>query len=114
MIVKGALRAVPGATDAGISLVHRRGRIVTFAPSSRRVAELDELQAGLGEGPCVDSILDETQVSVPDLATEHARWPPLRAGRAGAADASNAGLPALRRPRQRRRTQPVRRHAIRL
>jgi hypothetical protein len=75
MIVKGALRAVPGATEAGISLVHRRGRIVTFAPSSAKVAELDELQAGLGEGPCIDSICDETQVSVPDLATEHARWP---------------------------------------
>ena len=52
-VVASAARAVPGADGAGITQVDAEGRIRLRAPSSSWVAELDQRQADLGEGPCV-------------------------------------------------------------
>lgn len=71
-----AVELVGGASEAGISLAHGRGRIETVAPTSERVAQADELQHRLGEGPCVDA-LHADEVDVPDLAQDD-RWPDWR------------------------------------
>jgi transcriptional regulator with GAF, ATPase, and Fis domain len=75
LIVKGAVAAVPGASDAGITLVDRHGRITSRVPTSPVVAELDALQADLQEGPCIDAAFDAEQVTIADVASASARWP---------------------------------------
>lgn len=73
-IVAEARRSIPGFDHVGISISHRGGRIETMAGTDRFVWELDELQYGLHEGPCVESIH-----SAPVIVVEHARheqrWP---------------------------------------
>ncbi|PVZ08627.1 GAF and ANTAR domain-containing protein [Actinomycetospora cinnamomea] len=75
LVVKGALQAVPGAAQAGVSLVSRSGAVTTCAPTDEVVRDLDEMQARLREGPCVDAIFEERQVTVPDLDADTQRWP---------------------------------------
>lgn len=75
LVVKGALHAVPGTVQAGVSMVTRDGEITTRAPTDDVVRELDELQAELREGPCVEAIFEERQVTVADLAADTQRWP---------------------------------------
>ncbi|ABM10607.1 GAF and ANTAR domain-containing protein [Paenarthrobacter aurescens] len=57
----------------GVTLVRRR-KPVTVATSEPRVHALDELQYGLGEGPCLAAVLEMTLVHIPDLREER-RWP---------------------------------------
>ncbi len=73
-LVQGAVTALPDVDHAGISVVHRRGRIETVAASDRLVRELDELQYSLGEGPCVDAARDDDVVRVQHARHEE-RWP---------------------------------------
>lgn len=77
LVVKGAVASVPGAEEAGITLVDRRGNVSSESPTSPVVADLDGMQAELHEGPCIDSAFDAEQVTVVDLDTvEHReRWP---------------------------------------
>src|SRR5580693_2530592 len=51
-IVEAAPKVVPGARWAGISLVQGT-KIVSEVPTSRSVAELDQLQSDLNQGPCL-------------------------------------------------------------
>lgn len=72
-IVGGAVSLVPGTWGAGISLV--RGRKVSAeAPTNPVVAELDELQNSLNEGPCLSALREHHTVHIEDMATE-TRWP---------------------------------------
>ena len=57
----------------GVTLV-RRKKPVTVATSEPAVHALDELQYGLGEGPCLTAVQGLTTIHVPDLR-EEARWP---------------------------------------
>jgi GAF domain-containing protein len=66
--------SVPGFTDAGISTIDQRGTVVTRAATGDLVWELDRLQYGLGEGPCVDTLHDARVVAVPRLRHDQ-RWP---------------------------------------
>lgn len=62
------------ADYAGITLIRRRGRLETIAPTHPVVEQVDLLQYELGEGPCHDSAWQcETLVSQ-DL-TADPRWP---------------------------------------
>ncbi|CAA9411952.1 MAG: hypothetical protein AVDCRST_MAG75-2810 [uncultured Propionibacteriaceae bacterium] len=65
---------IPGVDFAGISIVHRRGRIETVAASDPIVYVVDELQYELDEGPCVDAVKGMGFAAVNDLTTD-ARWP---------------------------------------
>ena len=49
-----AVRAIPGADGAGLTLIEadRADTIVTSAPFVR---EVDDIQYGLGEGPCISA-----------------------------------------------------------
>lgn len=73
-IVHAASTTVPGFEHAGISIVHRGGRIETVAATAQFVVDLDELQYTLEEGPCLDAMRGEPMVPVPN-AQHDQRWP---------------------------------------
>jgi GAF domain-containing protein len=72
-IVQAAARIVPGARWAGISVI--QGRIViSQVPTSALVAELDQLQTDLNEGPCLSALREHHTVHIEDMSAE-TRWP---------------------------------------
>jgi GAF domain-containing protein len=71
-IVDLSVEVIHGADYAGISLVEGVA-VTTPASTDRLVTELDELQATLAEGPCVDAIRRHASVHTDDLSTER-RW----------------------------------------
>lgn len=73
-IVASALRAIPSARHAGISL-YKRGVITARASSDPLVAKIDAVQSELGEGPCVDAVSRGEIVIVDDLGEARERWP---------------------------------------
>jgi GAF domain-containing protein len=72
-IVEAAPKVVPGARWAGISLVQGT-KIVSEVPTSRAVAELDQLQSDLNQGPCLTALREYHTVHIDDMRTE-TRWP---------------------------------------
>jgi GAF domain-containing protein len=74
-IVDAAVDIVPGARWAGISLIHAR-RVRSEVPTDPIVAELDQLQTDLGEGPCVTVLREHHTVHITDMSAE-TRWPPF-------------------------------------
>lgn len=72
-IVQAALRAVPGAEAAGLTVL-RAGKFTTVAPSSDLPRRVDAIQYQLSSGPCVDAILQQTLFRTGDLSRD-ARWP---------------------------------------
>ncbi|WP_410665329.1 GAF and ANTAR domain-containing protein [Amycolatopsis sp. lyj-84] len=73
-IVKTAVDHVTGAEHAGISLVERRRRIRTVAPTDPVVVTIDEVQYRAGQGPCLDAIAEHQVYRTGDLTNE-GRWP---------------------------------------
>jgi len=65
---------IPGCDYAGVSIVHRGGRIDTQASSDEVVERADALQYELREGPCLDAIWHHDTVVSDDLGQEQ-RWP---------------------------------------
>jgi transcriptional regulator with GAF, ATPase, and Fis domain len=72
-IVDAAVDIVPGARWAGISLIHGR-RVQSEVPTDPIVAELDQLQTDLGEGPCASVLREHHTVHIEDMSAE-TRWP---------------------------------------
>jgi hypothetical protein len=68
-----AVRRVPGAEYAGITLI-RSGKMTTVAATDEVVERIDEIQYQLGSGPCVDAVLDDAIYNPDDLRTDD-RWP---------------------------------------
>lgn len=62
------------ADAAGILINDPRGGVAVAVASDERARFVELLQAQSEEGPCLDCISDNTQVSVVDLAEEE-RWP---------------------------------------
>jgi GAF domain-containing protein len=73
-IVAVAVQTVPGCHHAGVSLLHRHGRIETIAASDDIAAAVDTLQYEVGEGPCLEAIRDYESYLISDLVAED-RWP---------------------------------------
>jgi GAF domain-containing protein len=73
LIVDLAVETVPGCEHAGISLVHARV-ISTPATTDAVALRLDALQTEVGEGPCLNAIIDERTYRSDDLGAED-RWP---------------------------------------
>jgi len=73
-IAEVAAEAIPGITHAGISTVDKRGKVETRAATGNLVWELDKLQYGLGEGPCVDSLRSASVTLAPNIRHDR-RWP---------------------------------------
>lgn len=76
-IISSILESLPEIDQAGISVTHRDGRIVTRTWSGALVTDLDEIQFQLGEGPCVDAMNPEIPDDVVrvDNARHEQRWP---------------------------------------
>jgi hypothetical protein len=73
-IARTARENIPGFDDVGISLMHANGKIETMAATGALVWDLDSLQYGLNDGPCVSSLREEPMVVVDHLAHSQ-RWP---------------------------------------
>jgi len=72
-IVRAALAEIPGAQEAGITLVTGR-ELSTPAATGELVEQIDRMQYETGEGPCLDAARRHQTVRSDDLRTE-ARWP---------------------------------------
>lgn len=72
-ITEGAVSLVPGTWGAGISMVAGR-KVTPEAPTNPVVAELDQLQSSLNEGPCLSALREQHTVHIEDMASE-TRWP---------------------------------------
>jgi GAF domain-containing protein len=78
-----AVRAIPGADGAGLTLIEE-GRTDTIVKSAPFVREIDDIQYGLGQGPCISAAAESTPMRSGSLETD-SRWPQFgpRAGRQG-------------------------------
>jgi len=75
-------RSAVNADDAGVLLVHGRGRVETPAATSKEVDQAHQLQAEYGEGPCLDSAKGGDAIYKVDNTLADPRWP--RWGKAAA------------------------------
>jgi len=73
-IVETARVSLPGFEHIGVSTVDARGNPSTREATSALVYELDSLQYGLWEGPCVDTLQDASIVEAPHIQKD-GRWP---------------------------------------
>lgn len=72
-IAELAVAAIPGADGAGLTLI-QDGRADTAAASTAFVHEIDTIQYGLREGPCIDAAAEGRTVLSGSLGSEPA-WP---------------------------------------
>lgn len=68
-----AVQRIPGSEQASIT-VGRNGSFRTIASTGPAAVAVDEIQYELGNGPCVDAILEETVFRTGDLGND-TRWP---------------------------------------
>ncbi len=68
-----AVRAIPGADGAGLTLL-RKGRADTLVFTAAFVKEVDDIQYGIGEGPCVTAATNGVTVRSGSLGTDGS-WP---------------------------------------
>ncbi len=68
-------RIAVDADDAGIMLVHARNRVETPAGTSKDVDSAHQLQAKLGEGPCLDAAEGGDKLHTVRNIREDNRWP---------------------------------------
>ena len=85
-LVASAVRMIPGADEASISVVTGRTAVTSQNPTGELPERVDALQTETGQGPCLDAAYEHRTVRVPDMAHEE-RWPRFarRAAEAGAA-----------------------------
>jgi transcriptional regulator with GAF, ATPase, and Fis domain len=74
IITASAIEAVPEIDHASISITGKDGLIQTLAPTDLVAVRADELQYELGEGPCLEAVLDEPVVQADDISSD-LRWP---------------------------------------
>jgi GAF domain-containing protein len=68
-----AVRAIPGADGAGLTLLEN-GRSDTIVATDPFVTEVDAIQYGLGEGPCISAAAEGQTMRSGSLGSEP-RWP---------------------------------------
>lgn len=76
-LIGGALKSVPAADYAAITVAHRHGDIETAAATHHYAVALDDIQRRCHQGPVISAGWEQSVVLVADLATE-ARWPHYR------------------------------------
>jgi GAF domain-containing protein len=78
-----AVQAIPGANGAGLTLIED-GRADTIVKSEPFVREIDDIQYGIGEGPCISAAATGQTMRSGSLSGD-SRWPRFgpRAGRLG-------------------------------
>jgi len=73
-ITDAARDSVPGFDHVGISTLQKGGEVDTKAATDDLVLQLDTLQYGLAEGPCVDTLREADVVVAPRIRHDQ-RWP---------------------------------------
>jgi transcriptional regulator with GAF, ATPase, and Fis domain len=73
-LVDVAARLVEGCDRASL-LVRTRDRFLTAASTDEVARRIDQIELEVGEGPCVDAIIDEAYQHDPDLTTATTPWP---------------------------------------
>ncbi|WP_309102782.1 GAF and ANTAR domain-containing protein [Microbacterium sp.] len=63
------------ATDAGLVLADVESNLHVVASTSERASEVEEMELGVEEGPCVDSFQTGQVVEARDLEASVVRWP---------------------------------------
>ncbi len=78
-----AVQAIPGADGAGLTLIEA-DRADTIVKSEEFVRQIDDIQYGLGEGPCISAVSGGVPMRSGSLGGDP-RWPRFgpRAGRLG-------------------------------
>lgn len=71
-VAEFAVRAIPNADGAGLTLFHDQ-RAHTIVASAPFVSEVDDIQYGLGEGPCIAAAATGLTMRSGSLGAE-ARW----------------------------------------
>lgn len=62
------------ADEAGLTIIHRGGRLETVAPTAPVVEQIDRLQYEFKEGTCFEATWESETMRAPDLASDP-RWP---------------------------------------
>lgn len=73
-VVQAALREVPGAQSAGITLVSKQSASTPVSTDDDLVTKVDVWQHEVGQGPCLDAAAQHPIVRSDDLQRE-SRWP---------------------------------------
>jgi ANTAR domain/GAF domain len=74
-IAEWSVQLVPGCRHASLSVL-RDGKFITLGASDEEARRIDDLEREVGEGPCLDAILEERPQHDPDI-TDQATWPEL-------------------------------------
>ena len=75
-ICRTAVRIVPGADHVSISTLEADGRLHTRAASDEVARLMDQLENEAGEGPCIDSIVEDSFQRDEDIS-DRSTWPAL-------------------------------------
>jgi transcriptional regulator with GAF, ATPase, and Fis domain len=73
-LTRSALKSLPGAQSAGITVACRDGKVRTLAATDRNPALIDEIQQRHGEGPCLSAAWEQHVIRIDDMAADE-RWP---------------------------------------
>lgn len=92
-VAQFAVRAIPGADGAGLTLLGE-GRSDTIVATAQFVSEIDDIQYGLGQGPCVSAAAEGRTMMTDSLGSDE-RWPDFGAQVAGLGVHSALSLPLI-------------------
>jgi ANTAR domain/GAF domain len=97
-IARTTVRAIFGSDGAGVTLLEDN-RDATIVASDPFVREIDKIQYGIGQGPCVTAVEDDVSVRSGSLLSDK-RWPQFasRIGNLGVGSASSVMSLPLRVP----------------
>jgi GAF domain-containing protein len=73
-LTETAVRSVPGAQHAGITIATRDGSVRTASATDRYPILLDEIQERHKQGPCLSVVWEQHMIRIEDMGREQ-RWP---------------------------------------
>ncbi len=94
LLARVTQETTPNAFGAGVSLIHHAQR-VSVGATDDLVRHADDLQYGLGEGPCLTAWSSRSPVEVADTTTDH-RFPQWSAAAAETGVRSCFSVPLMR------------------
>jgi GAF domain-containing protein len=92
-VAQFASRAIPGANGVGLTLIEE-GRADTIVATESFVAEMDAVQYGLRQGPCISAVADQRSIISGSLESDP-RWPQFGPQSAGFGVQSSLSIPLI-------------------